>query len=337
MITRSLPLTLLVLAGLLTADAEAGTNDTPPQSAENVILQNCAVEYKQSTYLGAATAGVLQECLVQPGDRVQAGQLLARLRDQDLRAAIELRNAELQNDLDLRVSEVRYNQAMTKLRTVESLHRRQYASAEESELAKLETSLAAMAVEEAKQKRKLAEISMRQVQAQLQEREFRSPHDGVIALVARKVGELVDPSTTRGLFRIDNLDRLRVTGQVDVVDLWRVKPGQPVRVSVEIGGADLAVESEIFSGQVVFVETTVTPGSQTCMVVAEIDNKDQKLRSGLIARMEIVTRDSTKDKPVEVPAARPRVTPPPSASPSPSPSPAAQPRTPSPPPAGAGR
>jgi multidrug efflux pump subunit AcrA (membrane-fusion protein) len=49
----------------------------------------------------------------------------------------------------------------------------------------------------------------------------------------------------------------------------------------------LEIEKEAFTGQVEFIDLQVSPESRTCKVVAVVPNRDEALRSGLEARMEI--------------------------------------------------
>jgi hypothetical protein len=62
-----------------------------------------------------------------------------------------------------------------------------------------------------------------------------------------------------------------------------------VRIIPEIAGADLAVEREVFTGRIFFIDTRVDPLSQTCKVLVKCANRDRLLRAGLEARMEIQT------------------------------------------------
>ena len=89
------------------------------------------------------------------------------------------------------------------------------------------------------------------------------------------------------MFRVINVDVLLVTGYLDVVDAWRVKPGQNVAVSMEFAGPNLPMKREIFRGSVVFVDSEIDHKTQTCKVVAEVKNRDSILRSGMEARLEI--------------------------------------------------
>src|SRR5437868_1839914 len=96
---RLFSLVAMLLAG---AGAPPQTDDLTDPSADVLILRRCPVDYERSATMGSSQYGLIQECLVAPGDRVKAGQLLGRLRDDDLRAELKLRELEAGSDVEIR-------------------------------------------------------------------------------------------------------------------------------------------------------------------------------------------------------------------------------------------
>lgn len=278
-----------------------------------VLLRRCVVEFEQAASIGTATAGVVGECLVEPGDRVKRGQVLGRLRDDQARAELELRSAEARDDVEVRLNEAKRAHAMGRLRVSESLRSRGALSREELNLQRLEVEAATLAVEQARRRFDLARLQKVKAEAAVLALEFVSPHDGVVAAVLKQPGEPVTP--LEPVFRVVNTDRVRVVGRLDVRDAWRVRAGDPVRVVPEVAGADLAVEREEFQGRVVMVDDALDPKTRTCTIFARVSNRGGLLRSGLEARMELTPgRESAADPatpgaaPAPAPAAAPRVT-----------------------------
>jgi multidrug efflux pump subunit AcrA (membrane-fusion protein) len=177
-------------------------------------------------------------------------------------------------------------QALSKLKTTGVLVRRNAANAEEYNLHRLEAEVADLEVEQAKHRHEIAQIYYRRAKEVVHAREFIAPHDGVVIVVLKHKGEPVQPNEP--LFRVVDPDRLEVTGQADVTDVWRLQIGQPVRVIPDVAGADLPVEHEEFLGRLVFIDTQIDPLTRTCKVVARIDNRGGLLRSGMEARLEIL-------------------------------------------------
>jgi RND family efflux transporter MFP subunit len=287
---RRCPSCLLTTLATLAAAPAARGDDAPAASAQVIVVRRCDVEYERSSLVGPALTGsggatVLQDCLVRRGDRVEPGQVLGRVADAELRAELELRAAQAEADIDIRVCEARLAQAQNKLQRSETLQRRVYVSVEELRAHELEATTARLEVEQAKLRRKMAEIERRRVEALLKGRECAAPHAGMVVEVLRNRGELV--GANEPIFRVVDDRTLRVTGQVNLVDYWRVKVGQRVVVRPELDGEELAVEREAFEGRVVFVDSRIDPQTRTARVVTEVSNRDGLLASGLEARMEI--------------------------------------------------
>src|SRR5579884_1898093 len=132
-------------AGVLAAVAAwaAGAPEVPrPPGPGVIVLRHCVLEYDRTTRLGAAQMGVLGECLVREGDHVEAGQVLGRLRDADLRAELELRKAEAAGDVVVRLAEARAAYAEEKAKTSAGLARNQGTDLETVQLHRLQATAA---------------------------------------------------------------------------------------------------------------------------------------------------------------------------------------------------
>ena len=298
--SRKLMLVAGVLAGLRIGPVLAG--EAAPSSSQSIVLQRCEIEYKRSSLIGVAHMGtttttILQDCLVRRGDRVKAGQVLGRVMDVEIRAELELRTAEAQNLLEVRINETKAGLAANKLKRTQKLQNRNtlFVPAEEKANQELDMSAANLEIEESRYELRLAEIKRRQAEALLHAREYISPHDGIVVEIHKEQGEAVfinDP-----VFRVIEVDWVKVTGYLNLADFWRVRSGLEVRVTPEIDGDDLPVEREVFTGRIVFVDRRIDPSTRTCKVVAEVANRDLLLASGLEARMEISLAPIPKEPP----------------------------------------
>lgn len=285
----------LLLAGLWAAPAPA---DDPPSDV--IVISRCPVSFERSALLGAAQPGVLEGRGVEIGDRVKAGQVLGHLRDGEVRAERDLKELVAQSDVSIRTAEAKHAQALSKLRTAETLKGRNYVSLEAFNQLKLDVDTAALEVEAAKQTREQAKLQVRQMEEMIRAREFICPFDGVVVDILKAPGESIglnDP-----VFRVIDPSRLRVTGHLDVADAWRVRPGQRARFVPEIGGADLPIEGSSFVGRIIFVDAEIDSGSQTCRILAEIENPKGLLRAGMEGRLEVESQShAASDKPADAP------------------------------------
>jgi len=277
-------LTCAVLLALAAPGAGRGSEPAPGTDSP-IVLSRCTLEFEKTTLLGAAQVGVVYEVLVKPGDRVKAGQVLGRLFDAELRAELDLRRAEAENDTDIRLGEAKLALALSKLRASETLSKRNLLSVEELMTNKLDAQTAELEIEAARHRRRIAGLASRQVEAMILSREFLCPHDGIVVMVLKNKGESVAPN--EAFIRLVGAETVRVTGFLDVGDAWQVRAGQHVKVRPEISGAELAIEQQVFTGRIEYVDPEINTENQTCKVVAVVKNTDGLLRAGLEARMEI--------------------------------------------------
>lgn len=282
--SQQIGIAFLTLAGLALGGDETGSTRNSPQ-AGGILLKHCTLEYKKTSLLGANQMGVLEECRVAPGDRVKAGQVLGHLLDEEFRAELDARATQAASDIAIRVAQARHRLALSKLERTQKLINRNFASVEELSIQSQEEEAERLSIEDARQNKKLAELQRKQSEATIRSREIRSPHDGVVVEVLKVPGQSI--SGLDSVLRVVDPSELRVTGYLDVTDAWRVWPGQAVKIWADISGAELEIETEAFTGQVEYVDLLISPESRTCKVTAIVPNREERLRSGLEARMEI--------------------------------------------------
>lgn len=132
---RTLSLAWLFVSGALLALAPAA--EPPSANGEIIIVRRCLLEYKQATNLGAPIPGILQDCLVDIGDKVKAGQVLGRLQDAEEQAKIK-------------VAETKYQLAVIHVQASEPLVRSKAIAQEQYQIYKGEQEVAAAEIVAAK-------------------------------------------------------------------------------------------------------------------------------------------------------------------------------------------
>ena len=281
---------LRLLAPILLGAAAIADETTSPSAV--ILLQKCIIEYERATPVGSNyNVGLIQECLVRPGDRVKAGQVLGRLFNKDVLAEMELRATALESsEIAIHQNEATLEVARAKLRRAEALISRNALSMQDFQIQQLEVKNADLELKAAIMGRRTAESQLQLSKALVAAREITSPHDGVVVEIYKNTGE----SLTAGgpiIFKVVKVDRMRVTGYLDASDAWHVRPKQTVRVMPELEGVDLPIEREVFEGKITFVDSEIDPKTRTCRVFAEVENRGDLLRSGLDCRMEIDLRN----------------------------------------------
>jgi RND family efflux transporter MFP subunit len=286
----------IVLAALMCAALgnhfAGGANPDPPSPAAvpapngGVLLHNCLIKAVKTARLATDRPGVLS--LVDPheGDTVKEGQVVARLMDEVAQASYEV--AKLVADDPI---EVKY---ATKLNKVDGLEYRKSVAANEQsrgsvsaiELArlKLNEEKSALQIDKAEHDMKVNKMKATQAEAELKTYRIVAPFDGIVSQVLKFRGEAVRQGDT--ILDIVNTDIVHVEGKISERDIWRVKVGSPVRVVLDIPGADLDVEKQVFEGKIGFVDPVANVGDTR--VWAEVPNPRNVLRPGFLATMTVL-------------------------------------------------
>ena len=100
------------VAALLIHSALAAAAATPPATPNVINLDHCVVQLNEidgEALVPAQEAGTLMKILVRDGQQVRAGELLANIDDNQVRAAKEKRQAALQRRKRRREQRHRYS------------------------------------------------------------------------------------------------------------------------------------------------------------------------------------------------------------------------------------
>ena len=189
-------------------------------------------------------SGRLVEIVVQPGQQVREGDVLARLDAAAERIAVD--RAELALD------EARDTAAR---------------------LQRLSGTATEVQIREAERAVRSAELALAQAELDLRRRDITAPIDGVVGFVPANVGNQV--TTSSEITRIDDRSVLLVEFLVPERHVLDIRPGTPV-VARPLGRFGTELE-----GQVRNIDSRVQIDSRSLTVEAEIANPDDALRAGM--------------------------------------------------------
>lgn len=207
------------------------------------------VESDNVVTVNAKTMGTLDAVLVKEGDHVTKGQALARVD-----------NAVLRNNIA---------QVQTQLDVAENLFQRQKALWDQkigSEVQYIN----------AKAQRDGLVRQIATLREQLNQSTVTAPLSGTVDKVNARVGE--NAQNPLGLFRVVNLNDLKVVGDVSETYLQYLRKGAPVEV-------EFPELKQTISGTVSFVASVVDPTSRTLRV--EVRVHDSRLRPNMIAKLRV--------------------------------------------------
>jgi len=257
----------------------------------------------------ARADGYLKRRLVDIGDRVKAGQVVAEIDapelDQQLRQA-EAAIAQAQAAMEQAQANLEQGKANRDLARITSERWKSLASrgiASQQETDQYQAQFAAQnasvqALEKAISAQGSNVVVARANLARLQEvqnyRMVRAPFDGVITLRNVDVGALVSTGNTL-LYRLAQTDNLRTYVNVPQSGASGVHIGQKAVLTIS------NFPGRVFRGTVTRTANALDPASRTMLVEIDVPNTDGALLSGTYAEVTLSTAPS--NAPLVVPAA----------------------------------
>ena len=209
-------------------------------------------------------AGRIAEVLVEAGDHVHQGQVLARLNP--IAAQAQVHSAEAALD------EVRANAAVAEAEWARAQRGSDLFSMEENE--RRRTSAAT-----AQAKVKAAEAQLADARNKLAHTTILAPADGTVLTRSAEVGQIAVPGSTV-LFRLARHGEIEMRGQVAEQDVPMLKIGEQAEVRLE-GVA------HPFTGTIWQIGPIIDPTSRQGTVRIALSSEDQDLRPGAFARADI--------------------------------------------------
>lgn len=232
--------------------------------------------------VGASVTGRVTEILVQPGQRVSAGAVLAQLHSIELGTAqLALLKAKAQKELAAQAA------ARAKLLLAADVIGSAEAQRRQSELQVAEVEQRAAA-----DQLRVMGMASKAIAATAETGTITSTStvvstvDGVV--VERKVnkGQVVQPADV--MFTVAEISRLWVVAQVPESMAGRVAVGQRVHIEIPSNGVAPIV------AKLDWVADIVNPETRTVTVRAEIDNTKRTLKPAMLASMVIEPRPVEK-------------------------------------------
>jgi len=273
------------------------------------FLRRIRLPLRQAT-VSAQITGTMTEVLIEEGDRVKAGQVLARLDDTSQRAALAQAEAQFHSAQALLVQfQAQLAQDQRDVKRAEDLVERKLVSEQAVEQARTLVDTHGAQVEQQRKQIELAVANVRSAHVQLDYCTVRSPFTGVVIAKAAQVGEIVSPFsagggfTRTGIGTLVDMDSLEIEVDVNEAYINRVQPKQPV-ASVLNAYPDWKIPSHVIA-----IIPTADRSKATVKVRIGLDLKDDRIvpdmgvRVSFLEEQKPVEQDSRPPRGVLVPTA----------------------------------
>lgn len=125
-----------------------------------------------------------------------------------------------------------------------------------------------------------------QAKAELEVLQLKAPRNGLVTRAFKQTGE--GAQSGEKILEIVSTQRIRAEVDVSAIAAARLKVGLSVTIVVEQPTGETAMSVERYPATLKFIDPTTTLVGQKVRIWAELDNSHGKLREGLKASMEIV-------------------------------------------------
>ena len=288
---------LLVTAGIIAAslcgcskkgddEATAKKDDAPTQVTITKVTRadvsrmlqlsgSVAAVPNRDVKVSSLVPGRVAELTVAEGDRVSAGQLIAKIDDHSFRDQIA------QAEAGEATAQANVENAKLNLARNEDLVNRGIAARKDLEDARTESSVNAAAL-------KQAQATLSTARLQLSRTEIHSPISGTVVKRFVSGGEQVDGTAAAPIVEVANLSEVELNANVSAADLISMKEGQAIHLTSAL------VPGKTFNGQIITIPTSVDPTSNAGVVRIRIPNGNGDLKLGMFLGAQVPVETHTK-------------------------------------------
>lgn len=251
-----------------------------PGKAAAGLLLSAEVKPWIESPIHARASGYLKRWLVDLGARVDVGQVLAEIETPELTQELECARHELaQTEASLALAKIKADRS-ARLVKLNATSQQEYDENHADVAVKTAVVDAARAT-----LRRLEELqSFAQVTA---------PFSGVITARKTDVGDLISAGSTKELFRLAQIDKLRVYVCVPQTRALGIAPGQTAELLIP------ERPNQVFTAEVVRTAGAISADSRTLLTELEVDNSRGGILAGSFGQVKFT--DAQGDAPLTLP------------------------------------
>ncbi|WP_142784865.1 efflux RND transporter periplasmic adaptor subunit [Changchengzhania lutea] len=223
-----------------------------------------SVSTKQNIVISPEFSGLLTRIYVKEGQKVNKGQILAKIDD---------------GGLSQQVAQLNIQTALAK--TTYERQKRLWNQKIGSEIQYLQ----AKANYEAQQQ------AINQLQQQVSKTVVRAPFSGTVDAIIADQGTVVVPGQSQ-LFRLVNLQDMYIETDVPELYISEITEGKDVKVEFPVLGKEV-------DAKVRQAGSFINPANRTFKIQVDVDNKNETIKPNLTAKLKI--NDYTNDKAILIP------------------------------------
>lgn len=193
------------------------------------LVYSGSVRARTEMNLGFRVAGKITERLVDVGDRVEPGTVLARLDAVDYQLSVRRADADLRS-------------AQKQVEITGLARKRAETLAEKSVTSQSQLEQAQLAADQAQSQLQSAQSALEEAQNQVAYTELKATQNGIVTTVSADIGQVVSAGTTVVAVAVDGEKEVQIA--VPETDIVHFKPGKSVKASFW-SARDLVLEGKV--------------------------------------------------------------------------------------------
>lgn len=285
-ILRSAPTPLVKVVTPRVASAGGG--------AGSVLDATGYVVARRQATVSAKITGKVSDILIEEGQHVKAGEVLARLDGSNAQAALALAQSQLTSTrAGLAEVQAQLSDAQRQLKRTQELTAKGLFSQAALDTAQANVDTLSARLERIRSDGIVAERSVSVYRQQLDDTVVRAPFSGVITVKNAQPGEMISPlsaggaGTRTGIGTLVDMDSLEIEVDVNENFINRVQPGQPVSARLN------AYPDWTIPCEVVAVIPAADRSKATVKVRVSITTKDARILPDMGVRVSFLTEAKT--------------------------------------------
>ena len=250
---------------------------TSPSQANTVLTASGYVVAQVKAAVASKGTGRLEYLSVEEGDRIKKGQIIARLQDDDVLAALAQAKA------NLAVARADSADARRTLERTTQLSKSNLASKAELDAADARFLRVIASI-------RYAEATVTSAEVGVENTRIRAPFDGTVLTKNADVGEVVAPfassANSRGaVVTMADMHSVQVEADVSESNITRVKPGQPCEIVLD------AYPDRRYPGYVHKIVPTADRAKATVMTKVAFRSMDDRVLPEMSAKVMFLSRE----------------------------------------------
>jgi RND family efflux transporter MFP subunit len=291
-------------------EVQTATAIAPAHGAEaGAVLQATGyITARRQATVSAQITGTLTEVLIEEGDHVDKGQVLARLEDSGYRANLDAARAAAQAaQAQVGQLQAQLSQAEHDARRAKTLAARGLVSTQAAEQARTAVSVYAAQLNAQRRQAQAAQAQATVAQVNFDYTVVRAPFAGVVTEKSAQIGEIISPLSAGGGFTrtgvgtIVDMDSLEVDVDVNESYIGRVRPHMPAEAVLD------AYPDWKIPAHVIAIVPAADRGKATVKVRVALEQKDARIVPDMGVRVSFLEQKAKAAAPtpqgVLVPAA----------------------------------